>query len=68
MSTSEQDSTILGKRIRGSNELLDKDITETIAPVEGNEAEDDEDDDVGPMPMPVDAAANGGVKKKRKGV
>jgi peptidylprolyl isomerase domain and WD repeat-containing protein 1 len=58
MTDSEQDASVLGKRGR----VGQANDTETVdVPMV-----DDEDDDVGPMPMSADAA-NGGVKKKRKG-
>ena len=68
MSTSaeaEQDASVLGKRARNGGEEPDKEMADVGPPADAAE-EDDSDDDVGPMPMPAEAA-NGGVKKKRKG-
>lgn len=67
MSDSEQDASILGKRARKGEDGQDEDM-EGNAPAANQEEEDDDDDDVGPMPMPAEAAANGGIKKKRKGM
>jgi peptidylprolyl isomerase domain and WD repeat-containing protein 1 len=63
MSDSEQDASVLGKRVRNDDEKNDR-IPDNASPT--NQDDDDDDDDVGPMPMPE--AANGGTKKKRKGV
>lgn len=63
MSDPEQDTSVLGKRLRTGEEETQGNgkVTEPAAVVE----EDSDDDDVGPMPMPVD---DGAAKKKRKGV
>ena len=62
-STSDQDASVLGKRVHGGSPQKPE---EDAAP--GPAEEDDEDeDDIGPMPMPADPSSNGGVRKKRKG-
>ncbi|KAG5636191.1 hypothetical protein H0H81_008897 [Sphagnurus paluster] len=64
MSDSEQDASVLGKRVRpGENDSKGNGEDENSRPVESIQEDDDDDDDVGPMPMPADA---GGAKKKRK--
>lgn len=66
----EPKASTLGKRVRdGEAEENDP----PLKPIDsGNgavvEEDDSDDDDVGPMPMPDNGAAAGGVKKKRKGV
>lgn len=57
--------TVLGKRERGGEDMLE----DGSKPVEANHTEEDsDDDDVGPMPLPEGAAGNGIAKKKRKGL
>ena len=62
---------VLGKRARDAAHGEDTEMksrTPPPAPVTAADAtHDDDDDDVGPIPMPAEVAANGGVKKKRKG-
>ena len=57
-----EDGTVLGKREREMAIQQDNN---------GETAKDDEmddsDDDVGPMPMPEQAGASNGTRKKRKG-
>lgn len=61
-SPSDQDASVLGKRVHaGSPQKPEDDVTP------GPAEEDDDDDDVGPMPMPADPSSNGGARKKRKG-
>ena len=61
--TSDQDASVLGKRVHdGSPQKPDDDTTP------GPAEDDDDEDDIGPMPMPADAPSNGGVRKKRKGL
>jgi len=62
MSDSEQDASILGKRLRNSDNEAQNNGNDDPRPPEAME-NDDSDDEVGPMPM----AADGAVKKKRKG-
>ena len=60
---------VLGKRARDAAHGEDTEMklrTPPPAPMAAVDATDD-DDDVGPMPMPAEVAANGSVKKKRKG-
>ena len=59
MSDSEQDVSVLGKRVRNVRDLSGKQ-----EPVHTPEDEEDQDD-VGPMPV---EDKNGGIKKKRKGM
>lgn len=59
---SDQDPSVLGKRVHAESPQNPED---QVAP--GAVEEDDEDEDIGPMPMPADASSNGGVRKKRKG-
>lgn len=63
MSDPEQDTSVLGKRLRTGEEETPGNgkVIEPTAVIE----EESDDDDVGPMPMPVD---DGAAKKKRKGV
>ena len=62
MSDSEQDTSVLGKRVWNGDDATQSNDNEATKPAEHVE-EDDDDDEVAPMPMPVDGA----VKKKRKG-
>ncbi|KAI0917240.1 hypothetical protein AcV5_007761 [Taiwanofungus camphoratus] len=72
MSSSGQDTSVLGKRSRNGRDVQDENPTKTEsvengvgqASVDGDD--DDEGDDVGPMPMPAGNDGNGVVKKKRK--
>lgn len=74
MSSSGQDTSVLGKRSRNGRDVQDENPTKTEsvengvgqASVDGDD--DDEGDDVGPMPMPAGNDGNGVVKKKRKGM
>lgn len=69
MSDSEQDASVLGKRIR-EGESVGQENGQSDAeqgPPQPADNEDDDDDDVGPMPIPAEAVG-GSVKKKRKGV
>jgi peptidylprolyl isomerase domain and WD repeat-containing protein 1 len=61
---SESETGVLGKRTRRGD---DGEAMDTALPPDAAE-EDDSDNDVGPMPMPAEAASNGGAKKKRKGL
>ena len=66
----QQDSSVLGKRVRDGADGQQEHETmgPPPAPAGSNDAQDDDsDEDMGPMPMPDSGAANGGVKKKRKG-
>ncbi|KAG2129450.1 hypothetical protein DEU56DRAFT_817175 [Suillus clintonianus] len=67
MSDTEQDTTVLGKRGRNSDDdpscVQDGDDG-PIPAVDADMNQDDSDDDVGPMPLP--AGANGGHKRKRR--
>lgn len=66
----QQDSSVLGKRVRNGADGQQEHETMGPPPVpaDSNDAQDDDsDEDMGPMPMPDSGAANGGVKKKRKG-
>lgn len=68
MFDSEQDTSVLGKRVRNEGQEPQKyQDTETYKPIEPatTSADDDDDDDVGPMPLPASA---GGMQKKRKGL
>ncbi|KAG5729692.1 Peptidyl-prolyl cis-trans isomerase cyp15 [Termitomyces sp. T112] len=63
MSDSEQDASVLGKRLRNDNYEPEVDtVPEGVSP-DRHVENDDDDDDVGPMPMPDEG---GGAKKKRK--
>jgi peptidylprolyl isomerase domain and WD repeat-containing protein 1 len=62
MNMSDQDGTVLGKRLRNN---VEEDPSPTI-PQNTTEDMDESDDDVGPMPVPV--GEPGTTKKKRKGV
>ena len=62
LNPSDQDASVLGKRVHGgSPRMLEDDVTPV--PIE----EDEDKDDVGPMPMPADPSSVGGVREKRKG-
>lgn len=69
MSDNENESSVLGKRVRNGEDTQnggsgspqpDGNVDQAVV------AEEDSDDDVGPMPLPS-GPENGGVKKKRKG-
>ena len=63
------DTSILGKRAR-PEKAGEESSTGVVAPPSASsvvEEDGSDNDDVGPMPMPADAA-NGSIKKKRKGV
>jgi peptidylprolyl isomerase domain and WD repeat-containing protein 1 len=61
-SMSDQDASVLGKRVHdGPPEKHEDD------PMPGPAEEDDDDDDIGPMPMPAGAPSGDGARKKRKG-
>ncbi|KAG1822732.1 uncharacterized protein BJ212DRAFT_1444982 [Suillus subaureus] len=67
MSDTEQDTTVLGKRDRNSDDDTGRVQDGEDSPMPAVDAEinqDDSDDDVGPMPLP--ASANGGSKRKRR--
>jgi peptidylprolyl isomerase domain and WD repeat-containing protein 1 len=69
MSDSEQDTSVLGKRLRhGDNNTFEgpEDQNTEDRPVPQDQTMDDSDDDVGPMPL-SDNGANGGMQKRRKG-
>ncbi|KAH7923839.1 hypothetical protein BV22DRAFT_1130346 [Leucogyrophana mollusca] len=67
MSDIEQDTSVLGKRVRNPGEATGNGSGDGPGRDEDVEMnQDDSDDDVGPMPMPATVASNGGSKKKRK--
>ena len=61
-SLSDQDASILGKRVHDGPPEKPEDNA-----VHGPAEEDDDDDDIGPMPLPTSAPSDGGARKKRKG-
>jgi peptidylprolyl isomerase domain and WD repeat-containing protein 1 len=66
MSDKEQDTSVLGKRGRNSDNDDVQDGEDGPMPAaDADINQDDSNVDVGPMPMP--AGANGGFKKKRRG-
>ncbi|KAG2153096.1 uncharacterized protein EDB93DRAFT_1249010 [Suillus bovinus] len=67
MSDIEQDTTVLGKRGRKSDDDTGRVQDGEDSPMPAADVainQDDSDDDVGPMPLP--AGANGGSKRKRR--
>jgi peptidylprolyl isomerase domain and WD repeat-containing protein 1 len=68
MFDTEQDTTVLGKRGRNSDDDIGRvqDGEDGLIPAaDADINQDDSDDDVGPMPLPP--GANGGSKRKRRG-
>lgn len=57
------DGTVLGKRERDATALQ-----ENYGEASKDQEMSDSDDDVGPMPMPEQAGASDGTRKKRKGM
>ena len=64
MSNSEEDASVLGKRLRNGDGEPPSNSSKDARPPESIE-DADSDEDIGPMPLSVDRAA---VKKKRKGL
>jgi peptidylprolyl isomerase domain and WD repeat-containing protein 1 len=62
---SERDAPVLGKRARAEGDNAERE--DKVANDEQPAQDDESDDDVGPMPLPLDGAANQAAQKKRKG-